>query len=162
MSRPREHAMPRLDLFHLVGPITGTPSILGTASATYFSLIAESFPGGSYSATYDIDLEPRSYYSSYYNSYGLEAGCDEWQDTDSDDLPDWFEKYILKFSDLDAFTTMADIQPTTSLWGNTNVPLLTVFEFGANPLDATWQLPVGPNPQSGDNDGDGDPDSGSG
>ncbi len=146
------------DLFHLVGPITGTPSILGSASGTYFSLISESFPGGSYGATYDIDLEPRYNYSSSYGSYGLEAGCDEWQDTDNDSLPDWFEKHIIKFSASDTFTTMADIQPTTSLWGNTNVPLLTVFEFGANPMDATWQVPIGPNPQSGDTDGDGDPD----
>ena len=131
------------DKVHLVGPLPpASPSILGSANYAYLYQAVELFPGNSSPSVYDYDYELRS-----MGTYP-EAGCDEWQDSNADTLPDWFANYIAKYSTQDNLVAGANVSATTTLLQGVPLTLGQMYANGTDPLHLTTDM-----------DGDGVPDS---
>ncbi len=131
------------DKVHLVGPLPpASPSSLGSANYAYLYQAVELFPGNSSPSVYDYDYELRS-----MGTYP-EAGCDEWQDSNADTLPDWFASYIAKYSTKDNLVTGSNVSATTMLLQGAPLTLGQMYANGTDPLHLTTDM-----------DGDGVPDS---
>jgi hypothetical protein len=66
-----------------------------------------------------------------------ESGCDDWRDSDSDQLPDWYETHIAALSARDGLNSVNELTPSLVLWGSlwqgTPVTVLQVLQFGGDP-----------------------------
>jgi hypothetical protein len=59
-----------------------------------------------------------------------ESGCDDWRDSDSDQLPDWYETHIAALSARDGLNSVNELTPSLVLWGS-RWNLLQMLQFGA-------------------------------
>ena len=59
-----------------------------------------------------------------------ESGCDDWRDSDSDQLPDWYETHIAALSARDGLNSANELTPSLVLWGS-RWNLLQMLQFGA-------------------------------
>ncbi len=82
-----------------------------------------------------------------------EAGCDEFFDSDGDGLPDWFEQEIIARSPGDTYGTLATLNGSTVLWGQSYsaMDLLTLqADSDADGLPDGWEINNSLNPDQYD------------
>jgi hypothetical protein len=72
-----------------------------------------------------------------------ESGCDDWRDSDSDQLPDWYETHIAALSARDGLNSVNELTPSLVLWGSsldgtplTSLQILTLRIDPSKPLAA--------------------------
>jgi N-acetylmuramoyl-L-alanine amidase len=131
-------AVPRMawDGIHLASPTaTNGQSLLGRTVVAH-SLATNPIGMGATPPT-DWDNELLTANASSSTVVPSESGCDDWRDSDSDQLPDWYETHIAALSARDGLNSANDITPSLVLWGSlwqgTPVTVLQVLQFGGDP-----------------------------
>lgn len=88
------------DWLHLTSPTPATGGLEPSGSVVYTRPFA------------DIDGETRP--AAAAGQFTLSRGCDHFLDTDTDTLPDWFEKLGIDYSTLDTITGLSHLHPLTT------------------------------------------------
>jgi predicted outer membrane repeat protein len=88
------------DWLHLTSPTPATGGLEPSGSVTFTRPAS------------DIDGESRP--AAVAGQYTLSRGCDHFLDTDTDTLPDWFEKLGIDYSTLDTITGLSHLHPLTT------------------------------------------------
>ena len=126
-------AVPRMawDGIHLSSPTaTNGQSLLGRTVVAH-SLATNPIGMGATPPT-DWDNELLTANASSSTVVPSESGCDDWRDSDSDQLPDWYETHIAALSARDGLNSPDHVTPSLVLWGS-RWNLLQMLQLGADP-----------------------------
>ncbi len=126
-------AVPRMawDGIHLASPTaTNGQSLLGRTVVAH-SLATNPIGMGATPPT-DWDNELLTANASSSTVAPSESGCDDWRDSDSDQLPDWYETHIAALSARDGLNSVNELTPSLVLWGS-RWNLLQMLQLGADP-----------------------------
>jgi len=126
-------AVPRMawDGIHLASPTaTNGQSLLGRTVVAH-SLATNPIGMGATPPT-DWDNELLTANASSSTVVPSESGCDDWRDSDSDQLPDWYETHIAALSARDGLNSVNELTPSLVLWGS-RWNLLQMLQLGADP-----------------------------
>lgn len=124
-------AVPRMawDGIHLASPTaTNGQSLLGRTVVAH-SLATNPIGTGATPPT-DWDNELLTANATSSTVVPSESGCDDWRDSDSDQLPDWYETHIAALSARDGLNSPDRVTPSLVLWGS-RLNLLQMLQFGA-------------------------------
>jgi hypothetical protein len=140
-------AVPRMawDGIHLSSPTaTNGQSLLGRTVVAHTLTTNPIGMGATPPTDWDNELLTANANSS--TVVPSESGCDDWRDSDSDQLPDWYETHIAALSARDGLNSVNELTPSLVLWGS-RWNLLQMLQLGADPGL--------PDASQADNDGDG-------